>query len=148
MATMVRTVAQGRPKGLRYSCLAALAAVACSVPPEQPIVGDFFAASRLRDLTALSKFSTVVFEPKEQGTVARFHIVRVLPLRVEGDRSVKQVDVAAEVRVPPDGHVVEKALTITLQKRTREVDAERTLYDGWIVTGVTDAPASPATPRS
>lgn len=117
------------------------------MPPEQPIVGDFFAASRLRDLTALSRFATVVFEPKEQGTVSRFTIQRVSPERAEGDMRVKDVEVAATVH-GPDGRVVKKALTITLEKRMREAETQRTLYDGWIVTRFTDAPAFPSPPRS
>jgi hypothetical protein len=129
--------------------LAALTFVGCSVPPEQTIVGDFFAASRLRDTTALSRFATVVFEPRQQGTVATFTIERVSAERQVGDMRTKEVTVSAPVR-SPDGLVVEKVLVVTLQKRSRGAESQATppLYGGWIVTAFTDAPASPVIPRS
>jgi hypothetical protein len=124
---------------------AALAA-ACSVPPEQPIVADFFAASRLRDTTALAKFATVIFEPRQQGIVASFEIERVTPERSDGDMQVKDVLVRAVVR-GGDGRAGARRLNVTLQKR-RDVDDPLALYGGWIVTAVTDAEGSRAAPRS
>jgi hypothetical protein len=111
-------------------------ALACSVPAEQPIVSDFFSASRLRDTTALSRFATVVFEPRDQGTVPSFHIRIVSPEASVGDMARKDVTILATVRTP-DGPVVEKTLVVTLQRRgTSDL---RQLYGGWIVTGVRDA---------
>jgi hypothetical protein len=132
-----------------------LATAACSVRPEQTIVSDFFAASRLRDLTALSRFATVVFEPRERGTVTEFTIRSVSPERRVGDMRVKDVTIVAPV-YGPDGRVVDKPLVVTLQRRTGTLPRGRsatgrtvpTLYGGWIVTGVMDAPAFPATRRS
>jgi hypothetical protein len=117
---------------------------ACSVAPEQPIVADFFAASRLRDTTALAKFATVVFEPREQGIVASFDIEQVAPERRDADKRVKQVIVRALLR-DPDGRPGARRLTVTLQKR--DGNDPRPLYGGWIVTGVTDAEATRAAPR-
>jgi hypothetical protein len=125
---------------------AAAFAAACSVPSEQPIVADFFAASRLRDTTALAKFATVVFEPRDQGIVASFEIEQVSPERTGGDMLVKEVLVRAVVR-DGEGRSVERRLTVTLQKR-RGVDDPHALYGGWIVTAVTDAEGSRAAPRS
>jgi hypothetical protein len=125
---------------------AAALAAACSVPPEQPIVADFFAASRLRDTTALAKFATVVFEPREQGIVASFEIERVTPERSVGDMQVKDVLVRAVVR-GGEGHAGDRRLNVTLQKR-RGADDPRALYGGWIVTAVTDVAGSRAAPRS
>jgi hypothetical protein len=126
--------------------LPAILTAACSVPPEQPIVSDFFAASRLRDTTALARFATVVFEPRERGIVDMFHIESVSPERTSGAVRVKQVRVRASIR-GADGRIGEQVLTVTLQKR-QDVGDPRALYGGWIVTGVTDAEASRAAPRS
>jgi hypothetical protein len=132
-----------------------LAALGCSLPPEQTIIRDFFAASRLRDLTALSRFATVVFEPRERGTVPEFTIRSVSDERREGDMRVKDVTIVASVNAP-DGRVIEKPFVVTLQRPTRTASSapagagSRTtpdLYGGWIVTGVTDAPVSPASRR-
>jgi hypothetical protein len=59
--------------------LAAAAAVACSGGAEQPILNQFFTASRLRDNTSLQNFSTVSFDPQTQGTVSSFSITAVTP---------------------------------------------------------------------
>jgi hypothetical protein len=51
----------------------------CSSGPEQPILNQFFTASRLGDNTTLANFSTVAFEPRTQGTVSSFDIQSVSP---------------------------------------------------------------------
>lgn len=61
------------------SSLTLLAAAGCSGGPEQPILNQFFTASRLHDNTTLANFSTVSFEPGSQGTVASFTIEGVSP---------------------------------------------------------------------
>jgi hypothetical protein len=138
-------VRRGAARLTLFLSAAALGA-ACSVPPEQPIVGDFFAASRLRDTTALAKFATVVFEPREQGIVASFEIERVSPQRTVGDMLLKEVLVRAVVR-DGEGRSGERRLTVTLQKR-RGANDVHALYGGWLVTAVTDAEGSRAAPRS
>jgi hypothetical protein len=117
--------------------------MACSAPTERTIVGDFFAASRLRDLTALSRFSTVVFEPHERGTVSSFRIERVSSEEAANGVRTKQVQVTALV-LQPDGRAADKSLIVKLQKREGD---SRTLYNGWLVTGVTEAVANPASRR-
>jgi hypothetical protein len=124
---------------------AAAIAAACSVAPEQPIIADFFAASRLRDTTALAKFATVVFEPREQGVVASFEVERVAPERSAGDMRVKDVFVQAIVR-DRDGRSGSRRLAVTLQKR-RGADPHAR-YGGWIVTAVRDAEGAREAPRS
>src|SRR6266566_7806463 len=57
----------------------ALAAAACSGHSEQPILKQFFTASRLRDNTSLNNITMVSFEPRTQGTVTTFDIVTVTP---------------------------------------------------------------------
>jgi hypothetical protein len=54
---------------------------ACSSAPEQPILYQFFTASRLGDTTSLESFATVVFEANRDGTVNSFSITSVGPER-------------------------------------------------------------------
>src|SRR5262245_64515827 len=118
---------------------------ACITRAEQPILSQFFASSRLRDLTALATLSTVVFEPTTNGTVTTFTITGVSPEREEGGRRTKDVTVDAPVRMP-GGQTAARTLVITLQRaepRTGQPDVER-----WIVTGFRDASPAAATPRS
>jgi hypothetical protein len=51
----------------------------CSGSSEQPILNQFFTASRLRDNTLLNNLTMVLFEPRTQGTVTMFKIVAVTP---------------------------------------------------------------------
>src|SRR5438093_10101200 len=59
--------------------LIVLAAAACSGGAEQPILNQFFTASRLGDNTSLQNFSTVAFNPQTQGSVTSFSITNVTP---------------------------------------------------------------------
>ena len=59
--------------------LTTLAVMSCSGAAEEPILSQFFAASRLRDHTALQHFATVSFEPHSQGIVTTFEITNVSP---------------------------------------------------------------------
>jgi hypothetical protein len=109
---------------------AAALAIGCSFPQERAILDQFFSASRLRDTTALAAFSTVIFEPLEDGIVTTFEIQSVAE-GTTGESSsggrpaaTKTVTLTAPLGLP-DGTVVEKTLTVTLQQRD----------DRWIVTG-------------
>jgi hypothetical protein len=101
--------------------LTAAAVLSCSVPQEQSLLDRFFSASRLRDRTALSNFATVVFEPLEQGIVTDFDILEVVHVR----GNAKSVTIGAAVKLP-DGQVVEKTLSVTLERRS----------GAWMVTQV------------
>lgn len=68
-----------RAVSLGVASLTILGAVACSSAAEQPILNQFFTASRLRDNTTLASFSTVAFEPASQGIVTSFTITNVSP---------------------------------------------------------------------
>jgi len=72
-----------RPRRLAVTLLVlsltVLAAIACSGGAEQPILNQFFTASRLHDNTSLQNFSTVSFDPQTQGTVSSFSITAVTP---------------------------------------------------------------------
>ena len=102
-------------------CLAA----GCSAHAEEPLISEFFAASRLRDKTALQAFSTVIFEPKEDGIVTRFTITGVSAEPPNGKPRTKNVTLEAPVK-RPDGQTITKRIVVTMEQR-----AER-----WIITGV------------
>ena len=96
----------------------------CSNAREHALLDQFFAASRLRDLTALRTFSNVVFEPREQGTVLGFEIKSV----EEVAPGSKIVRVEAQVR-RPDGQTAREILLVTISGR--------------MITGVAVVPSTP-----
>ena len=57
----------------------ALLLTACSSHPEQPILQQFFTASRLRDNQTLANFAMVSFNPQTDGAVTSFSITSVSP---------------------------------------------------------------------
>jgi hypothetical protein len=59
--------------------LAAATLIGCSATPEQPILNQFFTASRLRDNTTLAGFAAVAFDPRSDGTITSFTITNVTP---------------------------------------------------------------------
>ena len=61
--------------------LLTLTIAACSRADERILLNQFFAASRLRDLTALRNVATVVFEPATDGIVTRFDLLGVTVTR-------------------------------------------------------------------
>jgi hypothetical protein len=115
--------------------LTTLTLVGCGANTEGTLLTQFFAASRLRDLTALRNVSTVVFEPATDGIVTSYEITSVT------DRgSTKEVLITAPVKMF-DGRMVTKTFTVTI--------------DGGLVTAISERPApspiegaaSPSTPR-
>jgi len=115
----------------------ATAMAACSPRAEEPILGAFFHASRLRDRTALQKLATVSFDPAVRGIITGFEITGVSTRR-ERDVAVKDVAISAPVTLM-SGQVVEKRLVVTIQQ-----------MDGrWMVVAITDAAdPGPSTPPS
>jgi len=93
----------------------------CGVRPERSLLDEFFAASRLRDKTALAGFSTVTFEPLEQGIVVDYEITAV---GTEG--GTKRVTLDAMVK-RPDGQVAPRTLIVLMQRDTPQ---------SWKITGV------------
>jgi hypothetical protein len=59
--------------------LAAATLIGCSSTSEQPILQQFFTASRLRDNTTLAGFAAAAFEPATDGVVTTFTITNVTP---------------------------------------------------------------------
>lgn len=96
-------------RGFVCSWLFSAALFGCSGARERALLDQFFAASRLRDLTALRTVSNVVFEPREQGTVLSFEIASVE--EVSAGSEIVHVD--AQVR-RPDGQTVREILLVTI----------------------------------
>jgi hypothetical protein len=145
--------------------LIAATLVACLAPAEQPVLNQFFAASRLRDHTALSAFATVAFEPNTHGIVNTFAITNVTPeqrqpLGRETVRKTSEPVIALSVADPRnpvdvtkyDGDLVSKDVTIdapvklpsgqTPQKtlvvtmQRAELRGDRSIIGRWIITKV------------
>jgi hypothetical protein len=98
-----------RSRGAALLLLLTLAG--CANGQEFALLTQFFSDSRLRDLTALQKISTVVFEPMRDGIVTSFEIQNVTAK--SGD--AKDVVIAAPVRLP-DGRIESKRFTVTVQR--------------------------------
>jgi hypothetical protein len=109
---------------LSWLFLAGCAYAGCSNAREHALLDQFFAASRIRDLTALRNVSSVVFEPREQGTVLSFEIKSV----EEVSAGSTLVRVAAQVR-RPDGQIAPETLLVTIS--------------GQMITGVAVVPSTP-----
>jgi hypothetical protein len=56
-----------------------MTAVACSRPPEQQFLTQFFRAAKARDNTTLAMMSAVTLDPREKGSVEDFSITTVSP---------------------------------------------------------------------
>lgn len=119
--TKTPTAARRRPDRACAVVVAVGIAIACARGAEYAVIEQFFSASRLRDLTALEKVSTVIFEPRQDGTVLAFEIVDV---HRTGDDS-EELLVSASVRLP-SGQIVKKPLLITLKRQ----------QDRWMVAAV------------
>jgi hypothetical protein len=96
----------------------ALALGACGwTPADEQVLTKFFEQSRLYDTTRLARFAAVVFDPRTDGVVERFTVVRRTadePILPQGKR--RQVTLSADVRSPA-GQVKRTDLTLTLEER-------------------------------
>jgi hypothetical protein len=111
---------------------AALAATlaGCGPRPEEPVLAEFFNASRLRDRTALQKIATTMFDPARDGIITDFTVERV-DAHEAGGRVTQDVSISAPVK-PLDGPTAEKQLVVTLEK---DAAGTRSGVPGrWIVT--------------
>ena len=105
--------------------------VGCGPKPEEPVLAEFFNASRLRDRTALQKIATTIFDPARDGIVTGFE-VKGVEAHEAGGRETEDVSISAPVK-PMDGPTVEKQLVVTLEK---DATGMRSGVKGrWIVTG-------------
>ena len=122
--------------------LMTLTALSCARRTERTLLTQFFAASRLRDLTALRTFSTVVFEPASDGIVTSFEISGLTTVRgPDGLPASEDVSIAAPVRLP-DGRTVLKTFLVTVERgRPGAPDPG----SGWMITAISERPPAPST---
>jgi len=152
--------------------LAAATLVGCSWAPEEPILDQFFSASRLADRTSLANLTTVTFAPNQQGIVIAYDITTVTPeqrspfgtsektvvdlsinggpthidvSKYDGDLLSKDVSISAAVKLPT-GQTQRKNLIVTMQRAVLKADKE--IVGNWIITGIRDAAGAASTPRS
>ncbi len=113
--------------------LALAAFAACSGGAERAILDQFFTASRLRDFNALEKVSTVIFEPRQDGTVLSYDIEVIR----ETSRDSEEVLINATVHLP-SGKTEQRPLLVSLRR----------LKDRWMVSSVkvSTESASPESP--
>lgn len=122
----------------------ALLAAACSRPPEQQLLNQFFRAARARDNTTLAMMSAVSLDPREHGAIDRFSITNV------GEEQVTQVDlkslVAAEQKARQDENdfskrkkefqdanleVIEQVLKLERTPGARMTPAQQAVKTAW-----------------
>ena len=125
--------------------LMAVVGAGCSPAPEEPILNQFFAASRLHDTTMLAELATVEFGPTTHGIVTTFTITKVVPVKRGGEIVSKDVTIDAPVKLP-NGEVARKTLVVTIQRP--EPTGGVAARSRWIVTAIKDASAAAATRRS
>jgi hypothetical protein len=72
---------RNRRSGLVFAVVlpVVMTAVACSRPPEQQFLTQFFRAAKARDNTTLAMMSAVILDPRETGSVEDFTITSVSP---------------------------------------------------------------------
>jgi hypothetical protein len=118
----------------------------CSGATERTLITQFFASSRLRDLTALHGLATIVFEPATDGIITSFDLLGVSVVQSDQERPVlEEVSISAPVKLP-DGRTVRKAFVITMQRGDAAGDPAR--GTGWMITAIKAGLESPSTPRS
>jgi hypothetical protein len=125
-----------------FACIAAWLAVVllagCSARPEQAILNQFFAASRLGDDTSLRTVSTVSFDPRTHGTVTAFDVAIVTPRprtgTGEGGPTTEDVTVTATVRLP-GGQIARETFVVTMQRALLKDSGEAT--GRWMITAIT-----------
>ncbi|MGE0460400.1 MAG: hypothetical protein AB7Q16_03445, partial [Vicinamibacterales bacterium] len=72
--------------------------VACSRPPEQQMLNQFFRAARNRDNTTAAMMATVALDPRTQGSVEDFSITSVSAERREPLPHKALMEAAAKAR--------------------------------------------------
>lgn len=125
----------------------ALLAAACSRPPEQQMLTQFFRAARSRDNTTTSVMSAVSLDPREQGAVESFTITSVSPeqrapldfkalIAAEGAAKTAEAEFQARKREYSNANlpVIEQVLKLERDpkaKLTAAQQAVKTVWDKW-----------------
>ena len=109
------------------SALWALASLSCSASPEEQTLLRFFVAAPTLDLSVISKYATIGFNPRTDGIVQTFTVTAVGP----NGQDRKDVTIDAVV-LQPDGITSRRTMIATFEK-----------IDGrWLITGLRQTPAS------
>jgi hypothetical protein len=125
--------------------LLTLTLASCSGDVERTLMTQFFAASRLRDLTALHSMATVVFEPSVDGIVSTFEVVSISGRRGSGaGPESEDVLIRAPVRMP-DGRTLSKRFVVTMRRGLPDSEQR---WGGWTITAIKDVLVSASTPPS
>ena len=120
-------------RSLRTVSVALVLSAACAWPsPERQLLLDFFQACRVYDTTVLARLATVPCNPRTDGVVQVFEMVRI-----DQAPDARQVTIRARVRLF-DGQSSEREITASLERREGR----------WVVTGLTPPPASQTSPAA
>ena len=120
-------------RSLRTVSVALVLSAACAWPsPERQLLLDFFQACRVYDTTVLARLATVPCNPRTDGVVQGFEMVRI-----DQAPDARQVTIRARVRLF-DGQSSEREITASLERREGR----------WVVTGLTPPPASQTSPAA
>jgi hypothetical protein len=144
---MSRPTVPAAVKALVLLLPVAMLEVACSRPPEQQMLTQFFRAARGRDNTTAALMSSVTLDPRTQGSVDSFDIVSVSPERREPINFQPLIDAAreaqeAEARFQQEKKaysdanltVIEEILKLEnnpAAKLNREQEAVKPIWDKW-----------------
>ncbi len=121
--------------------------IACSRPPEQQMLTQFFRAARNRDNTTAALMSSVSLDPRTQGAVEDFSITSVSPEQTVPLNFKALLDAAEQARVAEAEFQAQKRaysnanITVIEQilklendpnaKLTREQQAVKPIWDKW-----------------
>ncbi len=122
-------------------------AVACSRPPEQQMLTQFFRAARGRDNATAAMMSAVTLDPRQQGAVEDFTITSVSPevrapldfsglLAAEQQAREAEAEFQRQKKVYSDANLktIEEILKLERDpaaKLTREQEAVKPIWDKW-----------------
>ncbi len=120
------------------TALLILAVAACAWPsPDRQLLLDFFQACRAYDTTVLARLATASCNPRTDGVVQDFDIVRAEEVGGQGLARAREVTLNARVR-PLGGSPAPETLTVRLEQ----------VNGRWMVAAVTRLPASRTSPAA
>ncbi len=129
---------------LAAAALPLLASAACSRPPEQAQLTQFFRAARARDNATLAMMSAVKFDPREDGTVEDFSITSVSqetrkPIGVkallDAEKKAKEEEAAFSAKKmeyqTANLAVIEQVVKLERDPNAKMTPAQRTVKAAW-----------------
>lgn len=94
--------------------LVILAAGCGWVPADEQVLTTFFEQSRLYDTTRVAGVATVVFDPRVEGVVERFHVTGKVDRALDSRRLQRQTTLATHVRTR--GRELDRTLQVTMER--------------------------------